>query len=356
MPVHFSCSTPAGGAYAIAAAALFIVYVVIIYDLDKILPFELDEFFVGFYVFRRGYRTGRSILCQRVGWYPYGMTIIAIERLLAPFVSNLVLDHMVYPFGRFMSSVERFTDEYGDCLLTALAVVSILTAALVAYVKPILSYLVGCLWHPVSTTIFVSTLAGVFTWTYIIDETHKIFWRDQLRRLAFVVSWILFKSRNVMTVIWSTLELSLLHCNLMGISWIERWRTPCPGNSLYKHRQLRHPNEIRLLKIFQRLPRSTLRCELIHVSLDSLPSYEAISYTWGNVTNTPNVILIDGLKFHTTSTVYEILQARSSILGPRLIWIDSICINQKHVEEKNKEVALMRDIFKKASSVLVWLG
>lgn len=39
-----------------------------------------------------------------------------------------------------------------------------------------------------------------------------------------------------------------------------------------------------------------------------------------------------------------------------VIWIDAICINQKDDEEKGWQVAMMGDIYRKASKVFAWLG
>jgi hypothetical protein len=38
------------------------------------------------------------------------------------------------------------------------------------------------------------------------------------------------------------------------------------------------------------------------------------------------------------------------------LWIDAICINQNNVAEKNIQVQPMVQIYRQASSVLVWLG
>jgi len=38
------------------------------------------------------------------------------------------------------------------------------------------------------------------------------------------------------------------------------------------------------------------------------------------------------------------------------MWIDAICINQGDDEEKSKQVTRMRDVYKLARRVVVWLG
>ncbi|RYP33988.1 hypothetical protein DL767_004509 [Monosporascus sp. MG133] len=42
--------------------------------------------------------------------------------------------------------------------------------------------------------------------------------------------------------------------------------------------------------------------------------------------------------------------------NPRSLWADAVCINQQDDAEKTKQVASMADIYRQASSVLVWLG
>ena len=42
--------------------------------------------------------------------------------------------------------------------------------------------------------------------------------------------------------------------------------------------------------------------------------------------------------------------------GSRLVWIDSVCINQKDPLDKNQQVALMSKIYQQATRTLAWLG
>lgn len=41
---------------------------------------------------------------------------------------------------------------------------------------------------------------------------------------------------------------------------------------------------------------------------------------------------------------------------PRELWIDAICINQKKMDEKNKQVPMMSNIYGQAKQVCVWLS
>jgi Heterokaryon incompatibility protein (HET) len=40
----------------------------------------------------------------------------------------------------------------------------------------------------------------------------------------------------------------------------------------------------------------------------------------------------------------------------RVIWVDSICINQRDLHEKNKQILLMREIYQRAEKVIIWMG
>lgn len=42
--------------------------------------------------------------------------------------------------------------------------------------------------------------------------------------------------------------------------------------------------------------------------------------------------------------------------GSGVLWVDAICINQNDVPERNKQVLLMRQVYEKAASTIVWLG
>jgi hypothetical protein len=130
-----------------------------------------------------------------------------------------------------------------------------------------------------------------------------------------------------------------------------------PGNALnhiFQYPPIRHTTgHIRLLKLEGGY--SGIRCNMIHVPLDNPPAYDAISYTWGDPTKFKN-LSISGAQFSVTKNVYGILCDLAPLVGNRCIWIDSICINQTDIDEKNQQVQLMRRIYQGASKTIVWLG
>lgn len=114
---------------------------------------------------------------------------------------------------------------------------------------------------------------------------------------------------------------------------------------------------IRLMKIAPAVASDdVLVLEIGHFPLDdSCPSFVALSYVWGSPNPPWMVCTRDGRYIICTQSL------RSALCHLRdrdelIIWADAICINQKNTEEKNKQVLLMSQIYKRASKVAVDLG
>ncbi|KAF4829834.1 Heterokaryon incompatibility protein 6, OR allele [Colletotrichum siamense] len=87
-------------------------------------------------------------------------------------------------------------------------------------------------------------------------------------------------------------------------------------------------------------------------------SYEALSYTWGDSTS-PETITVNGVETNVTRNLRLALQTlrhQSRKPGGFKLWVDSICINQDNVPERNVQVAQMGKIYSQASHVAIWLG
>ena len=123
----------------------------------------------------------------------------------------------------------------------------------------------------------------------------------------------------------------------------------------YIYEKLPSNNHIRLLELQPGEQSTAIKCHLFIVPLGHLPSYEAISYVWGD--NNIKVDVICDEKF--VSVTPNLLDALYRIRLPRkkrILWADAICINQADVEERSKQVRLMREIFRGAQTILSWLG
>jgi hypothetical protein len=125
-------------------------------------------------------------------------------------------------------------------------------------------------------------------------------------------------------------------------------------------------NEIRLLKLFP--PRykgdSVIRGELFHTKLEE-DTFYGVSYAWDDpaLTNYPPVSmcclhLSSGTQLHLQRNLTALLLVLRESEGLRSlpIWVDAICINQKDVVERSREVTRMSEIYPAAKGVLAWLG
>ncbi|SMY27980.1 unnamed protein product [Zymoseptoria tritici ST99CH_1A5] len=98
------------------------------------------------------------------------------------------------------------------------------------------------------------------------------------------------------------------------------------------------------------------RLETISLVDRIVPFYEAISYCWGVKEDYPAQIVLNG---HTVSIPWAAeatLRAVCLRQGHPLVWLDAVCIDQDNTHERNRQVAIMGDVYAKAARVLVWLG
>lgn len=115
------------------------------------------------------------------------------------------------------------------------------------------------------------------------------------------------------------------------------------------------PNQIRLLAPD---PQRDGHAWSIHIANLENPTldFDALSYTWGSqfATHTISINqhvfpvhwnLFTALPFLATRRTYQ-----------RPIWIDAMCINQRDDEEIASQIGLMSQIYRRATSVVVWLG
>jgi hypothetical protein len=117
-----------------------------------------------------------------------------------------------------------------------------------------------------------------------------------------------------------------------------------------------HGNSIRLLVIHpESWWRTAVSCEMKTFPMDSLPEYEALSYTWGCLADTEK-IEINGRHFRVTRNLRLALQHLRRKNEVRILWVDAICINQMDYDEKSEQVGKMDKIYRQASNVCIWLG
>ena len=115
---------------------------------------------------------------------------------------------------------------------------------------------------------------------------------------------------------------------------------------------------------------SPFELQLDHFEAPKAPSYIALSYVWGDPKNS-HPVNVNSRNFNVTQNLYEALlhiYELSSIFEEGLsrrsesgqadlfLWVDALCINQRDIDEKSKQVPKMTGIFSSAYTVLIWLG
>lgn len=121
----------------------------------------------------------------------------------------------------------------------------------------------------------------------------------------------------------------------------------------YKYRPLTEDGTIRLLRLAP--GQGQVHFELQTVSINSGVQYEAISYAWGEPTLKESV-LCDGELLDIPASLSAALRWLRLPDQPRVLWADAVCINQADIAEKNKQVAMMGEIYRKPAGILIWLG
>ena len=91
-------------------------------------------------------------------------------------------------------------------------------------------------------------------------------------------------------------------------------------------------------------------------SFSDVISFEAVSYAWGPPDSSHFLHLDDNTSvLRTSQRVRWILHRLVQMDGTRQVWIDAICINQGDSIEKGHQVAMMSKIFRRASTVHIFL-
>lgn len=100
---------------------------------------------------------------------------------------------------------------------------------------------------------------------------------------------------------------------------------------------------------------SSVQCDLFIASRDDAPDYLALSYTWGDASDTVP-IQVDGFTRQVTRNLHSALLHIREEDKDVVIWADALCIDQSNYEEKNVQVACMTEIYALAKCTIIWLG
>jgi hypothetical protein len=114
-------------------------------------------------------------------------------------------------------------------------------------------------------------------------------------------------------------------------------------------------HSIRLLYLYPGSANEALVAHLDTTTVENAPSYEAMSYVWGDVDSRAQ-IMVRNAPVDIPANLRLALQRVRHASKRRILWADAVCINQSDVMERSQQVSIMSTIFKLAKRVLVWLG
>ncbi|KAH6720640.1 heterokaryon incompatibility protein-domain-containing protein [Leptodontidium sp. MPI-SDFR-AT-0119] len=117
-----------------------------------------------------------------------------------------------------------------------------------------------------------------------------------------------------------------------------------------------HTQEIRLVDILPGAWKDEVQCILRHASVSNNPSYKALSYVWGAAKATRRSIIVNGNTHLVTVNLEHALRRIRQPDTMRTFWIDALSINQDDNEERSTQVGMMRNIYARASEVVIYLG
>jgi hypothetical protein len=151
-------------------------------------------------------------------------------------------------------------------------------------------------------------------------------------------------------------------------------------------------SNIRLITIDPALQDGKVKLAMEQVPLTKGLDFHVLSYVWGDGTD-KHTIVVNGQRLDVTQNLYDFLEttrqyepnflshhehsdhktlyntgnartvtesSRGKATGPATMpmrfWVDAICINQNDLNERNKQVPRMGDIYSMASRVWIWIG
>lgn len=116
-------------------------------------------------------------------------------------------------------------------------------------------------------------------------------------------------------------------------------------------------DEIRLLTILPGAGDNPITCTLSKAALsdNEAPIYETISYAWGDRKD-HGTISVNGICLEVPNSALKALKSIRLAREERIAWIDSVCIDQRNVDERNHQVSMMSRIYGRGIGNLIFLG
>jgi hypothetical protein len=143
--------------------------------------------------------------------------------------------------------------------------------------------------------------------------------------------------------LWALLTIALIppsHC-VLDISHCDKSWT-----SSREHCLIDHSSETKFACwSFRRVPSTTLSVAGSSTShwVSACPVYEALSYVWGDATQTSPMTL-NGASYPITKNLESAIRHLRRREGSRTLWVDAVGINQLDLDERSSQVLRMKDI------------
>lgn len=119
----------------------------------------------------------------------------------------------------------------------------------------------------------------------------------------------------------------------------------------FTYSPLKNSTSIRLLRIIGNNEPGPLHGELLEVDLATeTPPYTALSYCWGDQTDTREIIC-NGKLLTITSTLELALKMTKDHCPKEFIWVDQVCICQSNLQEKVQQIQIMASIYQSKTLV-----
>jgi hypothetical protein len=109
----------------------------------------------------------------------------------------------------------------------------------------------------------------------------------------------------------------------------------------------RSSGEISIMTLLIGEESDAMSCSLAHANFaeELTIKYEALSYAWAPL-DVLHKIYLDETKFGVRKNLYYALRTMRRRGAPTILWVDAICINQYHINERNHQVEQMVRIYK----------
>lgn len=201
---------------------------------------------------------------------------------------------------------------------------------------------------------------AAFVLSYVVAETCLFIWISSDFQ-AFSPTWKRLTNLLLFGLmpLWAILS-ALISATTRISSSLDKWRSARAQQATRQYPEYHYTplkaREIRLLRLCRKESVSEPRCEMLTVSIDKAPPYEAVSHAWEHPIVYKPMIVGGSSRLNVPSRIYDYLRHRYSYFSSKLIWVDALCIRQDDLEEKADQVRLMRDIFGNASRVNLWVA